>query len=70
MTKLECALLVTPFDIVDALVQFGAEAAFCWTGSEPVNQADFFTELGRRIQHLHHEAMEKQFNPNADQRWD
>lgn len=60
LTKLEVALLTVPFDTICALVAFGADQAFIWTGTEPRDRTDFFLHLGRMTGHLSENAWTKE----------
>ena len=70
MTKLETALLITPFDIVSALVAYGAEQAFIWTGCQPKDDSDFYFELGRKISQQTHKAWAEELEGKPEERWD
>lgn len=55
-SKLDVALMTVPFDLVAALVAFGAESAFIWTGSEPRDNSEFYFATGRQIANLTQKA--------------
>ena len=62
MTKLESALLITPFDVQASLIAYGAEQAFLWTGQRPQSENDFYFELGRKIQQMALKAWEEELD--------
>ena len=60
LSKLEVALLSVPPDMACLLIALGADQAFIWTGVGPRDTAEFFFEMGRRIQRLTIAAEEKE----------
>lgn len=56
MTPLERALLTFPKDLIQALVEFGAESAFIYIGDQPINKNNFYDVLERKIFKLTDEA--------------
>ena len=61
-SKLDIALLTLPFDMLCAVVAFGADRAFTWTGSEPKSREEFFFECGKMLEHLKEQAWEKELS--------
>ena len=71
LTRVEMALLTIPPDLVSALVAYGAESAFIWTGSRPQSDSDFYFELGRKINHLTTKAWDSELQavPKRNDEW-
>lgn len=59
LSKLEAALLTTNIDAITALVIFGADQAFIWTGQSPKSIEEFYVNLGNSIRQGIHEAVDK-----------
>ncbi len=57
-SRLDVALMLTPFDVISTLVSFGCEQAFTWMGQRPHDDSEFYFELGRRINQLTAHAWE------------
>ena len=71
LTRVEMALLTIPPDLVSALVAYGAESAFIWSGQRPQSDSDFYFELGRKIAKLTDRAWdaELQCQPKRNSEW-